>query len=203
MAKWCRSVRSARSGIRMRYVRAFPLIAASLVGSASLPERANAQYALDRLFLDPSNETPLNEVLSFNSETAVANFYGVNSPEASLAAEFYAGYSGASANMLFARYPVGGARARLYGSNIAGLTLSQLQAINGSLSITFQGYDFSASVNLSGVKFFGGGNLDTDCSRSEFACRRRHNRKFDHPRIVILHGVARRGCLDRHRYFVG
>lgn len=154
MAKWCRSVRSARSGIRMRYVRAFPLIAASLVGSASLPERANAQYALDRLFLDPSNETPLNEVLSFNSETAVANFYGVNSPEASLAAEFYAGYSGASANMLFARYPVGGARARLYGSNIAGLTLSQLQAINGSLSITSQGYDFSASVNLSGVTSF-------------------------------------------------
>ncbi len=63
----------------MRYVWAFPLIVASLVGSASLPERANAQYAVDRLFLDPSNDTPLNEVLSFSSETAVANFYAVNS----------------------------------------------------------------------------------------------------------------------------
>jgi hypothetical protein len=188
----------------MRYVGVFPLIAASLVGSATLPQRANAQYALDRLFLDPSNETPLNEVPSFSSETAVANFYGVNSPEASLAAEFYAGYSGASANMLFARYPVGGARARLYGSNISDLTLSQLQAINGPLSITSQGYHFSASVNLSGAtSFFGRGDRDTGRSRSEFACRRRHDRKFDHPRIVILHRVARRGGLDCHRYFVG
>jgi hypothetical protein len=133
---------------------ALPLVAASLIGSASLPERASAQDALDRLFLDTSNYTPLNEVLSFNSETAVENFYGENSSEASLAAEFYAGYSGSSAYMLFARYPVGGARARLYGSNISGLTLHRLQEVDGTISITSQGYNFSASVNLSGVKGF-------------------------------------------------
>ena len=34
------------------------------------------------------------------------------------------------------------------------MTLAQLQAVNGSLSITTQGYAFSASVNLSGVASF-------------------------------------------------
>jgi hypothetical protein len=137
----------------MRIAIALPLVAAFLTGSALLSERANAQD-LNRLFLDPSNETPLNEVLSFNSETAVANFYGANSSEASLASEFYAGYNGSSVNMLFARYPVGGARARLYGSNISDLTLHRLQEVNGTISITSQGYNFSASVNLSDVTSF-------------------------------------------------
>jgi len=137
----------------MRIAIALSLVAASLTGSALLSERASAQ-ALDRLFLDNSNQTPLNEVVSFDTETAVANFYGVNSLEASLAAEFYAGYTGSSADMLFARYPVGGARARLYGSNISGLTLQRLQEVDGTLSLTSQGYYFSASVNLSGVTSF-------------------------------------------------
>ncbi len=56
--------------------------------------------------------------------------------------------------MLFARYPVGGNRAHLFGANVSNLTLQQLQAINGALSITSQGYVFSGSVNLSGVASF-------------------------------------------------
>jgi hypothetical protein len=56
--------------------------------------------------------------------------------------------------MLFARFPVGGARARLYGSNIRALSLGQLRDVKGSLSITSQGYDYAASINLSGVAGF-------------------------------------------------
>jgi hypothetical protein len=44
--------------------------------------------------------------------------------------------------------------ATLYGANISNMTLAQLQAVNGSLSITSQGYAFSGSVNLSGVTNF-------------------------------------------------
>ena len=138
----------------MRYVEAFPLLAASLIASASFPESANAQHALDRLFLDPNNRMPLYKVLSFNNETEAANFFGAASVEASLAAQFFAGYHGSSAHMLFARFPVGGARAHLYGANLSDLTLGQLQAINGSLSVGSQGYDYSASINLSGVASF-------------------------------------------------
>ncbi len=56
--------------------------------------------------------------------------------------------------MLFARYPVGGNRAHLFGADVSNLTLQQLQAINGPISITSQGYVFSGSVNLAGVTSF-------------------------------------------------
>jgi len=141
----------------MRYGSAIPLVAAFLLGSASSPECANAQsnpYALDRLFLEQSDHTPLYAVQPFSSVTAVENFYGVTSQEATLAQEFFAGYSGDSATMLFTRFPSEPARAHLYGANIAGMTLAQLQAINGSISITSQGYDFSGHVNMSGVTSF-------------------------------------------------
>ena len=115
----------------------------------------SSPYALNRLFLEPDNTTPGTSVLSFNSATAVANYYGATSMQASLANQFFAGYGGTSATMLFTRYqPLGGERPHLLGANIGNLTLSQLQSINGSLSITFEGATDSGSVNLSGVASF-------------------------------------------------
>jgi hypothetical protein len=99
------------------------------------------QYGLNRLFLENNNEIPFNEVLSFNSVTAVENFFGVSSAEATLATAFFSDYSGSSATMLFDRMPMGGGRARIYGANLGGLTLAQLQAINGTLSLTSEGYN--------------------------------------------------------------
>jgi Protein of unknown function (DUF3383) len=90
--------------------------------------------------------------LSFHSETAVANYYGASGAEAKLAAEFFATY-GASATMLWARFPDLPARAHLYGANL-NLTLAQLKAIHGSLTLTANGLSYSASVNLSGVTSF-------------------------------------------------
>ena len=141
----------------MRYVGAFSLFAVTLIGSASLPECANAQsnpYALDRLFLAQSQRQPLYEVLSFDNATAVENYYGVGTEEARLATEFFAGYTGSSANMLFTRLPILSARAHLVGSNVSNLTPAHLQAIKGTVSITSQGYRYSASINLSGVTSF-------------------------------------------------
>lgn len=72
----------------MRYAGAFPLVAASLIASVSLPDCATAQFTLDRLFLEENDYTPLYDVLSFNSETAVANYYGAKSVKAGLATDF-------------------------------------------------------------------------------------------------------------------
>ncbi len=145
----------------MKYAAVLPLVAASLIGSASLPECANAQsntsnpYELDRLFLMPSDKQPLYQVLSFTNETEVANYYGVGSNQAHLASDFFAGLpTGDTATMLFTRYPELSARAHLYGGNISDL--ASLQAItNGTLTIISQGYTISGSVNLSGVTSFG------------------------------------------------
>src|SRR5271166_1651944 len=137
----------------MRYAAVFPLMAASLIGAASIPEHANAQSdpTLDRLFLAQSQHQPTGIILSFNSATAVDNYYGVGTEEARLASEFFSGYTGSSAYMLFTRLPVLSARAHIFGANVSSLPLKTLQAINDTLSITSQGYAYSANINLSGV----------------------------------------------------
>ena len=73
--------------------------------------------------------------------------------EASLAKEFFAGYGGTSATMLFTRYGLG-QRPHLLGANISNLTLTQLQSINGSLAITFDGYTYSGTSIFRGVTSF-------------------------------------------------
>ena len=84
----------------------------------------------------------------------MANFFGASSFEANLATDYFSGYSGSSANLLFARVSLGGGRGRIFGSNIRNLTLAELQSINGTLSVTSQGYPISASINLSSITSF-------------------------------------------------
>ena len=111
--------------MRIRYVGALSLVvAASLIGLASLPESAKAQsnpYALDRLFLAQSQKQPLYEVLSFGDATEVENYYGVGTEEARLATEFFKGCDACGANMLFTRLPILSARAHLVGGNVTNL----------------------------------------------------------------------------------
>jgi hypothetical protein len=115
--------------------------------------------ALNRLIIVPSQNTPDNVVLSFNSAVAVENYYGVKSPEATLAKEFFAGYAGTSATLSFTRF-ANGQRPHLLGANISSLTISELQSISGTLTLTFDGFTYSGDVDLSGVTSFSEAALD-------------------------------------------
>jgi hypothetical protein len=110
----------------------------------------SSPYALNRLFVVFERNTPSTAVLSFNSVAAVENYYGVTSAEASLAKEFFAGYGNTSATMSFTRLGLG-QRPHVLGANISNLTRTQLQSINGSLAVTFDGYTYSGQLNLSGI----------------------------------------------------
>ena len=114
----------------------------------------SSPYALNRLFLLTSPNLPVGTILSFSGLTAVENYFGASSGEAKLASDFFAGYAGTSATMLFMRYPYDGARSRVYSANLANLTLRRLQSINGSLSLTLNGITYAGSVNLSDVQTF-------------------------------------------------
>ena len=113
----------------------------------------SSPYALNCLVIVGANTTPATAVLPFHSETAVANYYGATSEEATWAKEFFAGYAGTSATMLFTRFG-SWVRTHLLGANISNLTLSELQSIKGSIALTFQGYTYSGSIDLSGVESF-------------------------------------------------
>jgi hypothetical protein len=140
--------------MRLAAIGAGALLAETLLASSVTTQvTQNNPYALDRLFLTASNSVPFNEVLPFGSKAKVENYFGVNSPEAQLADDFFSGYTGSSATMLFDRFPPGGGRARIYGADL-DMTLKQLQTINGQISITSQGYTFNAQVDLSNATSF-------------------------------------------------
>jgi hypothetical protein len=113
----------------------------------------SSPYALDRLVIVWQQNTPANVVLSFHSAIEVENYYGVTSPEASLAKQFFAGYANTPATLSFTRQGLG-QRPHLLGANISSLNTTKLQGISGSLAIAFNGYNYSGTVNLAGVTSF-------------------------------------------------
>ena len=102
------------------------------------------------LLLTESNMVPFNVALSFTTSAAVLAYFGAGN-EATLAAQYFA--DGSPSTLIIIRYPTVGGNARVYGAPLS-LTLTQLQAINGTLSVTADGQVFSASINLSGATSF-------------------------------------------------
>ena len=93
---------------------------------------------LIELMLTTNPIVPVGSVLSFPSLSAVQAFFGATANEAAEAAVYFAGFNGATqtpAALLFAQYPLAAVPAYVRGGSLS-LTLAQLQALTGNLSIT-------------------------------------------------------------------
>ncbi len=116
-----------------------------------------AALDLNGLLLTDSTQIPIGTVQSFASSLAVSNYFGASSDEAALAAVYFAGFDGSNAKpgaMLFSQYPTASVAAYLRGGDISDLTLAQLQALSGTLSVVIDGVTKSGSVNLSAATSF-------------------------------------------------
>lgn len=104
---------------------------------------------LNGLMLTTSAYAPYGQVLQFASQSAVASYFGSSSTEASLASVYFNGYTKATnkpKNLLFARYADGAIEGSIIGGSMAGVTLAQLQAFSGVLTITVAGTAFTSSA---------------------------------------------------------
>lgn len=118
--------------------------------------------ALNAVMLDGAAVTPVSSLLQFTytewQAGAVSDYYGSNSPQRTLADKYFAGFDNSTKKpgiLFFNGYSVVARAAWLRGSSLAGVTLTQLQAITGSLSITVDGViKTAASVNLSAATSF-------------------------------------------------
>lgn len=114
--------------------------------------------SLSGLLLTTSTRVPVGTVQSFPNQPAVAAYFGSNSQEAALATVYFAGFAGSDVKpgaMLFGQYPTGPVSAYLRGGKVSGLTLSQLQALSGVLSVTIDGAaKTSSAINLTGAASF-------------------------------------------------
>lgn len=115
--------------------------------------------SLNSLYMTSNPLMPSGQVLSFPSTTNVGAFFGLASDEYALSLIYFAGYVGATLRpgaMLFASYNTAARAAWLTSGSLAGLTLTQLQALAaGTLTITIDGTSVtSASINLSAATSF-------------------------------------------------
>lgn len=109
------------------------------------------------MFLTNSPRVPTGQVLSFPSDTAVADYFGPTSDEALRAATYFNGFVNSlikPAFLLIAPYATSARPAFLRGGTLA-LTLAQLQALSGTLIVTANGTLYtSATINLSSATSF-------------------------------------------------
>lgn len=135
-----------------------PISSVVTVNPSVLPAGGNA-LNLNGLVLTTNTRVPIGAVLSFATAAAVLAFFGGGSKEASYASTYFAGFDGSNVKpgaMLFAQYPLAAVSAYLRGGNISALTLTQLQAISGTLNVTIDSVLKTGSVNLAAATSFTG-----------------------------------------------
>lgn len=103
---------------------------------------------LSGLILTDSVRVPMGSVLQFSTAAAVASYFGSTSPEATQAGVYFRSYTNAfavPAFLLFAPYAAATRSGWLRGAAL-GLTLAQLKALTGTLTITFGGSALTSST---------------------------------------------------------
>lgn len=109
------------------------------------------------LILTASLRIPSGAVLRFSDASAVESYFGTSSAEALAAVTYFNGYTGSFTKptaVLFGAYAAANRTAFLRGGAI-GLTLAGLQALTGTLVVTFGGSALTSStINLSAATSF-------------------------------------------------
>jgi hypothetical protein len=113
---------------------------------------------LNGLILTTSNRVPIGSVLSFPSALAVSTYFGATSKEATMATVYFNGFDNSNVKpgaLLISQYAATAVGAYLRGGSVASLTLAQLQALSGSLTVSIDGTPATAgSINLSSAASF-------------------------------------------------
>lgn len=114
--------------------------------------------SLNSVFLTNDGSIPIGTVQPFPTALSVANWFGATSAESLLANVYFSGFDGSNikpGNLFFAQYPVASVAAYLRGGVISGLTLTQLKALTGVLTVTVDGtVKTSTAINLSAATSF-------------------------------------------------
>jgi hypothetical protein len=114
--------------------------------------------ALNSVYVTNDPSIPYGTAQAFASAVDVSDWFGPNAPETILANVYFAGYTNCTAlpgTLWFAQFNTASIGAYLRGGSVAALTLTQLQALSGTLALSVDGVLVtSTSINLSGTTSF-------------------------------------------------
>ncbi len=131
--------------------------------ASSLPSvltAAGTAPGMNGVILDNSGDTsiPVGTVQGFATQAAVSSWYGPTSLQATVATNYFSGFSGAQqipSELYFVQYNTAAVSGYARGGSLAGMTLSQLQALSGTITVVIDGTSHtSANINLSGATSF-------------------------------------------------
>lgn len=125
----------------------------SVLGTGGNPLSLNA------VFLTEDESIPIGTAQGFPNALAVEDWFGPNSPEATLAGFYFAGFNGATVlpgNLYFVQANLAASVAGyLRGGSLSAVSLTTLQSYTGSLNITVDGHALvSAAINLASASSF-------------------------------------------------
>jgi hypothetical protein len=125
---------------------------AGVVGTGGSP------LSLNSVFLTNSALVPIGAVMPFYLPSDVAGYFGTSSIEAQLANVYFLGFDNSNikpGTLYFSQYNTAAVGAWLRGASQKSMTLAQLKALSGTLSVTLDGaLKTSSSINLSAATSF-------------------------------------------------
>lgn len=95
------------------------------------------------LMLTTNPQAPIGAVLEFDDPDSVSSYFGPSSTEFALAEIYFQGFDGKDktpTRLFFSQYNVADVAAYLRGGPVKSLTIAQLQAIVGTLTVSIDGY---------------------------------------------------------------
>jgi hypothetical protein len=114
--------------------------------------------SLNSVFITDDTAVPIGAVTPFSTLDDVEDFFGPTSREAELAQIYFSGFDNATripGTLYFATYNATAVAAYLRGGSMAGVTLAELQALNGTVIVVIDGVTVtSAAINLAGASSF-------------------------------------------------
>lgn len=115
-------------------------------------------FTLNGLILTNNTSVPIGTVQSFSNADDVEAFFGGAALETTLANNYFLGYDNSTikpGQILFAQYPTANVGAYLRSGSLAAMTLTQLQALSGTIIVTVDGVlKTSSNINLSAATSF-------------------------------------------------
>jgi hypothetical protein len=135
-------------------------IPASLIASAipSVISAGGSALDLVGIMLTNNPRVPVGSVPRFPTALSVSNYFGPASVEASLAAVYFNGFKNSTKKpgaLGFYQYPTAPVSAYLRGGSLASMTLAQLQALTGILTLTVDGVvKTSTAITLTSASSF-------------------------------------------------
>ena len=153
------------------------------------------------LILTHNTRVPIGTVQNFGSAAAVSSFFGAADPLAAEAAIYFTGFNGASiqpSSLLMAQFNQTAVAAYLRGGNISGLSLAQLQAISGTLTISVDGYSRPAGRSVSRLPLASQRSDHHPIGAQRSGPAGSVGYWIDRRRLVFVHRLSGRLCDDGH-----